>query len=160
MNLSEMFKKYQKQQNKKKNITIGEFTYGQPTVHMWTDKYKVKIGKFCSFSYNNTIIVDGNHRIDWVSTYPFGKLIKDREFRIISRRGSAHEFNKESDTAKLERLESKLILHAKVVEVNERFVKFEILDGSIEIDGKTYDVDKGKGWAIVRKFGWIAINGE
>ncbi|MGV8144578.1 MAG: CatB-related O-acetyltransferase [Methanothermobacter sp.] len=77
MNLSEMFKKYQKQQNKKKNITIGEFTYGQPTVHMWTDKYKVKIGKFCSFSYNNTIIVDGNHRIDWVSTYPFGKLIKD-----------------------------------------------------------------------------------
>lgn len=90
----------------------------------------------------------------------FEKLVRDREFRIISRRGSAHEFNKESDTTKSERLESKLILHAKIVEVGERFVKFEILDGSIEIDGKTYDVDKGKGWAIVRKFGWIAINGE
>jgi len=23
------------------------------------------------------IIVDGNHRIDWISTYPFGELIKD-----------------------------------------------------------------------------------
>jgi hypothetical protein len=90
----------------------------------------------------------------------FEKLVKEKEFRIISRRGSAHELNKESDTAKPERLESKLVLHAKVVEVNERFVKFEILDGSIKIDGKTYHVDKGKGWAIVRKFGWIAINGE
>jgi hypothetical protein len=88
------------------------------------------------------------------------KLVKDREFRIISRRGSAHELNKESDVANPERLESKLVLRAKVVEVNERFVKFEILDGSIEIDGKTYDVDKGQGWAIVRKLGWIAINGE
>ena len=90
----------------------------------------------------------------------FEKLVKDREFRIISRRGSAHELYKESDVANPESLESKLVLRAKVVEVNERFVKFEILDGSIEIDGKTYDVDNGQGWAIVRKFGWIAINGE
>lgn len=90
----------------------------------------------------------------------FEKLVKDREFRIISRRGSAHELDKESDVANPERLESKLLLHARVLEVNERFVKFEILDGSIEIDGKTYDVDKGQGWEIVSKFGWIAINGE
>lgn len=77
MNFSEYLKKYRKHQNKKSNISIGEFTYGEPTIHMWTDKYKVKIGKFCSFSHNITIIVDGNHRIDWVSTYPFGKVIKD-----------------------------------------------------------------------------------
>jgi lipopolysaccharide transport system ATP-binding protein len=77
MNFSEILQKYQKQKNKQKNIIIGEFTYGDPTIRMWTDKYKVKIGKFCSFSYNVTIIVDGNHRIDWISTYPFGKVISN-----------------------------------------------------------------------------------
>lgn len=61
----------------KNNVIIGEFTYGNPKIHFFTDKYLVKIGKFCSFSNNITIIVDGNHRPDWVSTYPFGKCIND-----------------------------------------------------------------------------------
>ena len=62
---------------KKSNIVIGEFTYGNPQINRWNDKYKVKIGKFCSLSQNITIIVDGNHRLDWVSTYPFGRRIND-----------------------------------------------------------------------------------
>jgi hypothetical protein len=91
----------------------------------------------------------------------FEKLVKDREFQIFARRGSAHELNKESDVAaNTERLESKLLLHAKVTDINDRLVKFEILEGKIEIDGNTYYVSKGQGWAIVKKFGWIAINGE
>jgi len=43
---------------------------------MWTNRYHVYIGKFCSISANVRIIVDGNHRLDWISTYPFGELIE------------------------------------------------------------------------------------
>ena len=42
---------------------------------MWTDRYRLVIGKFCSFAPNVRIIVDVNHHTDWISTYPFGELI-------------------------------------------------------------------------------------
>jgi acetyltransferase-like isoleucine patch superfamily enzyme len=61
------------------NIHIGEYTYGNPRILMLTDKFKLVIGKFCSLSSNAIILVDVNHRTDWVSTYPFGELIKGLE---------------------------------------------------------------------------------
>ncbi len=48
---------------------IGEYTYGFPTVVY--PNGKLKIGKFCSISWNVTIFLGGNHRVDWISTYPF-----------------------------------------------------------------------------------------
>lgn len=59
------------------NLTIGEYTYGHPKIYQWHDYYKVIIGKFCSISNDVIIIVDGNHRTDWVAMYPFGELIRD-----------------------------------------------------------------------------------
>jgi len=53
------------------NIVIGEYTYGQPLILDWTHKYRLKIGKFCSIAGNVQILLDGNHRPDWVATYPF-----------------------------------------------------------------------------------------
>ena len=44
--------------------------------YQWHENYRVVIGKFCSISTNVTIIVDGNHRSDWITTYPFGEVIK------------------------------------------------------------------------------------
>jgi len=76
-NIYKRLKNIPKTKNKNPNISIGEFTYGNPMIHMWTDRYRVKIGKFCSFSKNITIIVDGNHQTDWVSTYPFGRCFDD-----------------------------------------------------------------------------------
>jgi lipopolysaccharide transport system ATP-binding protein len=61
----------------KKKYKIGEYSYGDPKILSWTDKYSVTIGKFCSIATNVVIIVDGNHRVDWISTYPFGELIKE-----------------------------------------------------------------------------------
>ena len=53
-------------------LTIGEYTYGTPTVIKYRgDKNRVIIGKFCSIADQVTIFVGGNHHIDWVSTYPF-----------------------------------------------------------------------------------------
>jgi lipopolysaccharide transport system ATP-binding protein len=42
---------------------------------MFTDRYRLVIGKFCSIAPKVRIIVDGNHRPDWVSMYPFGEHI-------------------------------------------------------------------------------------
>jgi lipopolysaccharide transport system ATP-binding protein len=60
-----------------KNIQIGEFTYGTPKVWMYVrkGKYRLVIGKFCSIGQHVQILVDVNHRTDWISAYPFGDLI-------------------------------------------------------------------------------------
>lgn len=54
-------------------FNIGEFTYGKPIVH-WGEKNNLIIGKFCSIADNVQIFLGGNHRVDWVSTYPFNHM--------------------------------------------------------------------------------------
>lgn len=59
---------------KGENFQIGEFTYGCPIIHMWDNKTKLYIGKFCSISTDVHILLGGNHRTDWITTYPFNIL--------------------------------------------------------------------------------------
>jgi lipopolysaccharide transport system ATP-binding protein len=59
----------------KENISIGPYTYGRPKIHRWSKKYRVTIGRFCSIADGVQLLVDGNHRSDWISTYPFGRLL-------------------------------------------------------------------------------------
>ena len=53
---------------------IGEFTYGRPNVIQWDDSTRLHIGRFCSIADEVTIVLGGNHRTDWVTTYPFNVL--------------------------------------------------------------------------------------
>lgn len=55
-------------------IEIGEYTYGQPAIFADYWPCKVKIGKFCSIAPGVQILVDTEHRSDWVTTYPFPVL--------------------------------------------------------------------------------------
>lgn len=55
-------------------VTVGEFTYGQPQVREWGEGSRLIIGKFCSVAGNVQILLGGNHRIDWITTYPFPAL--------------------------------------------------------------------------------------
>ena len=50
---------------------VGRGTYGEPTVLQWGEHAALRIGSFCSIARNVTIILYGDHRIDWVTTYPF-----------------------------------------------------------------------------------------
>jgi lipopolysaccharide transport system ATP-binding protein len=61
-------------------VTIGAFSLGSPNIHKWTNKYTLSIGKFCSIAENVHIIVDGNHRPDWVAMYPFS-MVLNNDFR-------------------------------------------------------------------------------
>lgn len=52
-------------------IVVGEYTYGRPEIYAWDKKTRLFIGKYCSFAKGVKIILGGEHRTDWVSTYPF-----------------------------------------------------------------------------------------
>lgn len=52
-------------------ITVGVHTYGVPNIFYWDEKTKLSIGKYCSIAEGVTIILGGQHRKDWVTTYPF-----------------------------------------------------------------------------------------
>lgn len=49
--------------------SIGDWTYGNPIVHDWGSK--LTIGKYCSIAEGVTFLLGGNHRADWITTYPF-----------------------------------------------------------------------------------------
>lgn len=54
--------------------SIGDHTYGKPEVHDWGDGGVLSIGKFTSIAQNVHILLGGNHRTDWVTTYPFHSI--------------------------------------------------------------------------------------
>ncbi len=58
-------------------VEVGEFTYGVPEIWMWNDNEQVSIGKFCSISSNVRIFGGGEHRLDWVTTYPFNVFFQE-----------------------------------------------------------------------------------
>ncbi len=55
---------------------IGDYTYGLPKPMLWGNDGKLIIGRYCSIADHVTIQLGGNHRPDWVTTYPFS-AIKD-----------------------------------------------------------------------------------
>lgn len=57
------------------NVEIGDFTYGKPLVLSWEEDTKLKIGKFCSIADDVVILLGGEHRSDWITTYPFNSLL-------------------------------------------------------------------------------------
>ncbi len=59
---------------KKRKYQIGEYTYGYPTILFENDQSNLIIGKFCSIASGVTIFLGGNHRTDWITTYPFSVL--------------------------------------------------------------------------------------
>ncbi|MGC2423709.1 MAG: CatB-related O-acetyltransferase [Nitrospirota bacterium] len=60
------------------SVIAGDFSYGSPKVMEWKDGHtRLVIGKFCSISSDVVIILGGNHRTDWVTTYPFPALAQD-----------------------------------------------------------------------------------
>jgi len=53
---------------------IGEFSRGCPKVRFPESGRKLTIGRYCSISDKVEILLGGNHRADWGTTYPFSAL--------------------------------------------------------------------------------------
>ena len=58
-----------------KQYDIGDFTYGAPRVLTWGEGASLRIGKYCSIADQVTILLGGEHRTDWVSTFPFAEVM-------------------------------------------------------------------------------------
>jgi acetyltransferase-like isoleucine patch superfamily enzyme len=54
-------------------ITKGKYSYGDINI-VWENNVPVIIGNFCSIASGVSIFLAGNHRTDWVTTYPFGHI--------------------------------------------------------------------------------------
>jgi acetyltransferase-like isoleucine patch superfamily enzyme len=58
-------------------LPFGKYSYGNPTIIFESSDTKLHVGNFCSIAENVKIFLGGNHRIDWITTYPFGHINKN-----------------------------------------------------------------------------------
>jgi len=57
-------------------LTIGHRSYGEPAVLRYPgDSAAVHIGSYCSIANGVTFMVGGNHRMEWVTTYPLRVML-------------------------------------------------------------------------------------
>ena len=69
---------------------IGRHSYGDDLkVRHWGENTTLEIGAFCSFAEGVKILLGGEHRLDWVTTFPFPTLWKQAAGNI-----SGHPYSK------------------------------------------------------------------
>lgn len=54
-------------------IIMGRYSYCAAPITQHYDDADIIIGNYCSIADKVQMFTGGNHRVDWVSTYPFGK---------------------------------------------------------------------------------------
>jgi virginiamycin A acetyltransferase len=59
------------------DFEVGEWTYGKPTVFYGGGSATLKIGRFCSIARHVTILLGGEHNVNWVTTYPFPEVFDE-----------------------------------------------------------------------------------
>lgn len=52
-------------------LAIGAYTYGRPKIRFPESGAKLVIGRYGSIADGVEILLGGNHRLDWVTSYPF-----------------------------------------------------------------------------------------
>lgn len=58
-------------------VSIGRFTYGSPSLKLWSDSERISIGAFCSIADGVVIFGGGEHNTHWVTTYPLRIALGD-----------------------------------------------------------------------------------
>jgi chloramphenicol O-acetyltransferase type B len=57
-------------------LKVGRHTYGHEGIVLphWDEDAELTIGSFCSIADRCVIFLGGNHRTDWITTFPFTSL--------------------------------------------------------------------------------------
>jgi acetyltransferase-like isoleucine patch superfamily enzyme len=58
----------------KYRTNVGDHSYGTPKIIDFNEGTTVRIGKYCSIAEGVVIMLGGNHRLEWITTYPFPAL--------------------------------------------------------------------------------------
>lgn len=64
-------------ENMNGNLFVEDYTYGDFNVYSWDNNTKLKIGKFCSIAKGVKFLLGGEHRTDFITTYPFNALLEN-----------------------------------------------------------------------------------
>ena len=74
-------------------MIVGKYSYGTENIEIkWnTNKAKLVIGNFASIAGNIVVYLGGNHKLDFVTTYPFGR-IHQKKFNTFN--GGDHPYTK------------------------------------------------------------------
>ena len=68
------------------DVSIGDFTYGDLNIYKFNDKSKIRIGRFCSIGQNTSFVIDADHPISHLSTYPYKvKILQSEKYEAISK---------------------------------------------------------------------------
>lgn len=57
--------------------SYGFGSYGLPIIYDWNEGTTLKIGSYCSIAADVQIFLGGNHRADWISTFPFRVMTEE-----------------------------------------------------------------------------------
>lgn len=70
-----------------KECKVGKYTYGTPIILIFNvAKFSdLEVGAFTSIALNTTIILDGEHRKEYVSTYPFDAIFLGKYKAVFSK---------------------------------------------------------------------------
>jgi acetyltransferase-like isoleucine patch superfamily enzyme len=73
-------------------MKVGDYTYGQENIQVYDfgEGAELSIGKFCSIAANVQVFLGGNHRTDFMTTYPFGHIHQD----VFPHSGAGHPATK------------------------------------------------------------------
>lgn len=64
-------------QRRYKPYMIGRYSYGTPEVLFASSGANLIIGQFCSIANEVKIFLGGEHRTDWITTYPFPAMMTE-----------------------------------------------------------------------------------
>ncbi len=68
------------------DVEVGCNTYGELNVYKFNENSKIKIGHFCSIGQNSSFILDADHYINHISTYPYkAMMLHSVKFEAISK---------------------------------------------------------------------------
>lgn len=59
------------------SFDIGIWSYGNPQIFSWGEDAKLKIGRFCAIANGVIILLGGEHRTDWITTFPFNTIFSE-----------------------------------------------------------------------------------
>lgn len=83
-------------QNSNRLRSVGPYTYGHQNieVYYWGEGTWLNIGNYCSISGHVLVYLGGNHRTDWISTYPFGHNVPFHQINEKMTSGEGHPSTK------------------------------------------------------------------
>ena len=72
-------------------FSLGRHTYGDVKVRWWGEPNCLTVGSFCSVAANVMVYLGGNHRMDFVTTFPFLDSWPKHQHKYLSTgKGSVH----------------------------------------------------------------------